>query len=250
VENTAGVGIGIENWDSSTVNVGNSVIDNVLDNNGTSSQSTDSGAIYMLGRSDVNTQTTISGNYISSSISSANHPQIVGIYLDDLTSGVTITDNIVADTIDHSLQLHGGSDIDVQNNIFDLGSDSGSSWGWDTAVLFQSMSGYAMSNNTFSHNIITSTSPTPAAYANLDGGNPTMDGNFYMDLVNSHFQTFGDPLNETNAHTGNALFADQAGGDYAMLSNSSALAAGFHNIDQSVMGLHPAGAHWYSLPSA
>jgi hypothetical protein len=67
-----------------------------------------------------------------------------------------------------------------------------------------------------------------------------------MDLVNSHFQVFGDALHETNAHFGNALFANQAAGNYSMPSNSPALAAGFHNIDQSVMGLHPTGAHWYA----
>jgi len=246
VQNTAGMGIGIENWDSSTVNVGNSVIDNMIKNVGTSSQSLDTGAIYLLGRSGVDTQTKISGNYIASTISTANHPQIVGIYLDDLTSGVTVTNNIVANTVDHSLQIHGGSNITVTNNIFDLGSASGSSWGWDTAALFQSISGHAMTNNVFSHNIITSTSPTPAAFSNIDGGSPTIDNNFYMDLLNSHFQTFGTAFHETNAHFGNALFVNQAGGNYNLASNSPALAAGFHQIDQSVMGLHPATNHWYA----
>ena len=246
VQNTAGMGIGIENWDSSTVNVGNSVIDNVIKNVGTSSQSLDTGAIYLLGRSGVNTQTKISGNYIASTISTVNHPQIVGIYLDDLTSGVTITNNIVANTVDHSLQIHGGSNITATNNIFDLGSASGSTWGWDTAALFQSISGHAMTNNVFSHNIITSTSPTPAAFSNIDGGSPTIDNNFYMDLLNSHFQTFGPTMQETNAHYGNALFVNQAGGNYNLASNSPALATGFHQIDQSVMGLHPATNHWYA----
>ena len=246
VDNTAGIGIGIENWDSNTVNVGNSIIDNVLKNNGTNSQSTDAGAIYMLGRSGGNTQTTISGNDISSSISSANHPQIVAIYLDDLTSGVSITNNIVANTIDHSLQIHGGSNVTAENNIFDLGADSGSSWGWDTAVLFQSISGHAMTNNIFSHNIIASTSPTPGAFSNINGGNPTIDNNFYMDLLNSHFQTFGTALNQTNPHYGNALFTNEAGGNYALPSNSPAVAAGFKSIDQSVMGLHPTTSHWYA----
>jgi len=245
VQNTAGMGIGIENWDSNTVNVGNKVLDNVIHNVGTSSQSVDTGAIYMLGRSGGNTATTISGNDITSTVSTANHPQIVGIYLDDLTSGVTVTNNIVANTVDHSLQIHGGSNINVQNNIFDLGSASGSSWGWDTALLIQSISGHAMSNNVFSHNIIASTSSTPAAYSNLAGGNPTVDNNFYMDLATSHWQVFGDPVNQTNAHYGNAGFVNEAGGNYNLGAGSAALAAGFKQIDQSVMGLHPTTAHWY-----
>ena len=246
VQNTAGMGIGIENWDSNTVNVGNQVLDNVIHNVGTSSQSVDTGAIYMLGRSGGNTATTISGNDITSTVSTANHPQIVGIYLDDLTSGVTVTNNIVANTVDHSLQIHGGSNINVQNNIFDLGSASGSSWGWDTALLIQSISGHAMSNNAFSHNIIASTSSTPAAYSNLAGGNPTVDNNFYMDLATSHWQVFGDAVNQTNAHYGNAGFVNEAGGNYNLGAGSAALAAGFKQIDQSVMGLHPTTAHWYA----
>jgi hypothetical protein len=246
VENTAGMGIGVENWDASTVNVGNKITDNIIHNVGTSAQSVDTGAIYLLGRSGGNTQTTISGNDISSTISTANHPQIVGIYLDDLTSGVSVTNNIVADTVDHSLQIHGGSNVTVENNIFDLGANSGSSWGWDTAALFQSISGYGMSNNTFSQNIIASTSSTPAAYSNLNGGTPTINDNFYMDLLNSHFQTFGTALAETNAHYGNALFANEAAGNYTLASNSPALADGFTQINQSVMGLHPTTAHWYS----
>jgi hypothetical protein len=67
-----------------------------------------------------------------------------------------------------------------------------------------------------------------------------------MDLLNSHFQTFGTALAETNAHYGNALFANEAAGNYTLASNSPAFAAGFTQINQSVMGLHPTGAHWYA----
>ncbi len=245
VENTAGIGIGIENWDSSTVNVGNSVIDNVLKNTSMSTASTDSGAIYMLGRSDVNTQTVIRGNYISG----PNAPQnahVVGIYLDELTSGVKISNNIVTNVITHAVQIHGGSNDTVYNNVFDLGANSGLQYGKDSAILFQSMSGHGMTGNSFTQNIIASTSPTPIGLSSIGGGNPTIDDNFYMDLLNSHFGTTGDHLNETNAHFGNADFLNQAAGNYALGGGSGAHAIGFVSINQSVMGLHPTGAHWYA----
>jgi parallel beta-helix repeat protein len=246
VENTAGIGIGIENWDSNTINVGNSVLDNILKNTSMSTASTDSGAIYMLGRSDVNTQSVIRGNYISA----PNAPQnahVVGIYLDELTSGVNISNNIVTNVITHAVQIHGGSNVSVHNNIFDLGANSGLQYGKDSAILFQSENGQAMTGNSFAQNIIASTSPTPLGLSSIGGGNPTINDNFYMDLLNSHFGTTGDHLNETNAHFGNADFVNQAAGNYTLGSGSGAHAIGFVSINQSVMGLHPTTVHWYSV---
>jgi hypothetical protein len=246
VENTAGVGIGIENWDSTTVNVGNSVTYNTLHNTSASAASTDSGAIYMLGRSHVDTKTVINGNYISGAPQPfRSGSYIVGIYLDDLTSGVTATNNIVATTISRSFQIHGGFNITIRNNIFDLGPNSGRVYGQAPAILFQSQSGYAMTGISVTQNIITSTSPTPIAYSSISGGNPTINNNFYMDLVNSHFQLIGSYLPNTNAHSGNARFVNQAGGNYALGSNSGAFSIGFSSINQSAMGLHPTTVHWY-----
>ena len=246
VKNTAGIGIGIENWDSNTINVGNSITNNIIQNSNTSSQSTDSGAIYELGRSQVDTKSIISGNYISgpNTAAAGSGAHIVGIYLDDYTDGVQVTNNIVANTVTNAMQIHGGSNVTVQNNIFDLGATGKS------AILFQSTSASStgtplpMTNNVVKQNIIASSSSSPTAYDNYSGGTPTIDSNFYMDLINSSFKTNG--LAQTNAHYGNAQFANEAGGDYTLGSTSGALAMGFTQINQSTMGLHATTAHWYA----
>jgi len=245
VENTAGIGIGIENWDSNTINVGNSITNNIVQNTNTSSLSTDSGAIDELGRSQVDTKSVISGNYISGPNTAASSgAHIVGIYLDDYTDGVQVTNNIVANTISNSVQIHGGSNVTVQNNIFDLGATGKS------AILFQSTDAAStstplpMTNDVVKQNIIASSSSSPTAFDNYSGGTPTINNNFYMDLINSNFQTNG--LAQTNAHYGNAQFANEAGGNYTLGSTSGAWAIGFTQIDQSIMGPHPTTAHWYA----
>ena len=246
VENTAGIGIGIENWDSSSVNVGNSVTDNIVHNVSMSPLSTDNGAIYLLGRSHVDTKTVINENYISGPTQPlTSGAQVVAIYLDDLTSGVSVTNNIVANTVTHSFQIHGGFNVTVRNNIFDLGANSGLVYGKDSAGLLQSQNGYAMTGNSITRNIIVSTSPKPLAFSSISGGNPTLDSNFYMDLTNSHFSFIGNYLPNTNAHYGNARFVNQAGGNYTLGSNSDAFSIGFSSINQGAMGLHPTTVHWY-----
>ncbi len=244
VENTAGVGIGIENWDSSTTNIGNKITDNIVQNTSTSSSGADSGAIYMLGRSHIDTQSVISGNYITGNATGTD-VQRVGIYLDDLTSGVDVNNNIVAMSGTDAAQIHGGFNINIHNNIFDLGANSGSSWGHDGAVLIQA-EGQSMYNDSVSGNIITSTSPNPLSYTTIDGGTASISNNFYMDQLNSSFRMDGPSLPESNAQHGNAQFANQNGGNYALGSNSGANSIGFASIDQSAMGPHPTTAHWYA----
>jgi hypothetical protein len=65
-----------------------------------------------------------------------------------------------------------------------------------------------------------------------------------MDLINSNFKTNG--LAQSGAQYGNAQFANEAGGNYALGSNSGAWAVGFQQINQSSMGLHATTAHWYA----
>jgi parallel beta-helix repeat protein len=243
VKNTAGMGIGIQNWDSSTISIGNKILHNVVRNANTSPQTQDSGSIYLLGRNNLNMHTVISGNYISGPTTAAggSGAHIVGIYLDDNSSGVTVTNNIVTHIISHGLQIHGGNDILVKNNIFDLGSTG------QSAVLFQNrasdVGGATMQNDVVTNNIIVSKSGSPTAFDNIDGGNPTISNNFYMDLINNQFQTNG--LSQSGAHYGNAMFTNEAAGNFALRANSGAHAIGFLSIREHTMGPHPTTAHWY-----
>jgi hypothetical protein len=243
VENTAGMGIGVENWDNSTINVGNAITNNTVMNANKSSATNDSGAIYELGRSQVDTKSVISNNYVGGT---APGSHIIGIYLDDYTDGVQVTNNIVTGTTSsgNAMQIHGGSNITAQNNIFDLGANG------QSAVLFQSTgatsvsSALPMTNDVIKQNIIASSSSSPTAFSNISGGTPTISNNFYMDLINSNFQTGG--LAQTGAHFGNAQFANEAGGNFALGSGSGATAIGFTSINQSTMGTHPTTVHWYA----
>jgi hypothetical protein len=240
VENTAGIGIGVENWDSNTVNVGNVITGNIVQNTNTSALSTDSGAIYELGRSNIDTKSIINDNYISGpDQAAASGAHIIGIYLDDNASGVQVTNNIVANTISNSVQIHGGNNITLENNIFDLGSKGLS------AVLFQDRAadngGATMTNNVVKQNIIVSSSSDATAFSNISGGTPAIDNNFYMDLLNSHFQTGG--FTQTNVHSGNAQFVNEAAGNYTLGSGSGAAAIGFVAINQNTMGPNPTTTH-------
>lgn len=118
ISDTGGHGIGIDNWDDGTVNLGNIVERNRL--RSTSRETFDTGAIEMLGRSGRNTASIIRDNDISDA-----GPQPApgdhlfpasGIYLDDLTSGVLVCDNHISGAPLAAIHVHGGSDITVTGN--------------------------------------------------------------------------------------------------------------------------------------
>jgi parallel beta-helix repeat protein len=241
VRNTAGMGIGVMNWDASTINIGNLVEYNLVQNTNTSAESIDSGAIYVLGRSQVDTRMIIQGNRVDGA--GAPHPaHTVAIYLDDLSSGVVVRDNILTGTASDLVQIHGGRDDLVQNNIIDTGSARAS------AVLFQAAPAdthptIAMTNNTVSHNIIYSTSKTPVVFVYYAGGTPTITDNLYYNTTGASMAT-NAPATDLRPRFGNPDFASPSQGDFRFGANSSASSIGFHAIDQSRMGLAPTTTHW------
>ena len=97
----------------------------------TGENSTDSGGIYVLDRTGQDTGITIAGNEVNGT---GQGPYIGGIHLDDYTSGVTVTNNIVRGVPARDLQLHGGRNDTVTNSIFDLGGATA------YAVLLQAIS--------------------------------------------------------------------------------------------------------------
>ncbi len=124
ITNTTGAAISLSDFygpsDLSTENNGTVVAYNSVDNVDTQSQ--DSGAIYVLGRSqDPHTNITIKDNYVGATGSPG--AQAVGIYLDDNASGVTVTQNIIRGStgLSAGFQIHGGSNNTISGNIFDLG---------------------------------------------------------------------------------------------------------------------------------
>jgi parallel beta-helix repeat protein len=48
------------------------------------------------------------------------NPSLKAIYLDDMSSNITVTKNIVYGSGWYGIQYHGGDHITVNNNIFDI----------------------------------------------------------------------------------------------------------------------------------
>ncbi|HLN24796.1 MAG TPA: carbohydrate-binding domain-containing protein [Patescibacteria group bacterium] len=239
VENTAGMGIGVENWDGTTINVGNNVSYNVLTN--TNQSSDDTGAIYVLGRSHADTQMTIANNVITNYGPSSAHT--MGIYLDDMTSGVTVQNNVISGSGTDAIQIHGGDHNTITNNIADLGA------GNTGFALIQDDPQYAslgdgMQANVITKNLITSSSPTPHAYDYLNGGSPTISGNLYWDAVKGAVFPNSPPTQDAHPTVADPQFTAPAQGNYTLPASSPAHALGFVDIPAGTAGLHPLTDHW------
>lgn len=174
VQNTSGFGIGILNWDISTINIGNIIEYNRIES--TAQGAEDSGAVYMLGRSGIDTQAIIAGNIIDGVGSSPHHS--VGIYLDDSTSSATVIRNLVRNIGSDAIQIHGGSNNIIDNNIIDLNLSKA------TALLFQKAPDdtYPLGNQTgnqVTHNIIYSQNLYSNIFVFIDGGIPFINANMY-----------------------------------------------------------------------
>ncbi|MBP2230261.1 parallel beta-helix repeat protein [Azospirillum agricola] len=123
IRHAARYGISIKNWNEQTKNV-----DNVVEYNrirDTARQTADAGAIETLGRSDIDTRTVIRFNDIRDTGGIATDAagqwltryKGFGIYLDDLTDGVTVEGNLLENTGMAAIFLHGGDGNRVTNNV-------------------------------------------------------------------------------------------------------------------------------------
>jgi parallel beta-helix repeat protein len=246
IENTAGSAIALANWTTavSNLNVGNTIAYNSIVNANDSPLANDSGGIYVDGRAGVDTKTTIDNNSVNLAVSSTTGAD-VGIYLDDFTSGVTVTRNIVTGG-NLGFHIHGGRNNMISNNIFDMAGRSARNVG---AALFQSEPGGpvpVMAGNVVTKNIIYSTAiSAPSVWVSY-GGMASISGNLYWNTHNLAMTgTYGDALADKNFQYGDPQFANSGGANYSLGPGSAAAAIGFTPIDQSGIGLAPATAHWY-----
>lgn len=230
VQNTAGIGIGIANWDDTTINAGNVVTWNIVRN--TSTRSQDSGAIYLLGRSHVDTRAVIADNLVDGT-GAGGDAHTIGIYLDDSVSGTLVQRNIVRNIGTHAVQVHGGDDNVIRNNIFDLGTTATS------AVLFQAAPAdtnptNTMRGNTVRSNIITGQGGNQTAYTFLEGGRPSIASNLYAGLVPG--PSADGPDADASPVFGDPRFTDAPAGDYTLQPGSAARRIGFSALDQAPLG--------------
>jgi hypothetical protein len=250
ISNTAGTGILVVTWDpgagdynTSDTIAYNSIINANSATSGWSVEGSgptqDAGAIDLGNTPGTNMNINIDNNYIDT-LTDPSTGLDVGIYLDEWTSGVTATNNIVVGG-NLGFEIHGGSNDVLTNNIFDIGPNTtGSADG-----LIQSNPGGAfafMTGDVVSQNIFNSTATsTQTAYWVIDGS-ANVSNNLY-------YNTNGQPINtggvDSNPISGNPQFANPSGGDFSLSSGSAASAIGFQSIDQSAIGLAAKTATWY-----
>ncbi|WP_377808605.1 right-handed parallel beta-helix repeat-containing protein [Azospirillum sp. A29] len=123
IRRSARYGISIKNWNPQTVNSDNTIEFNRIRD--TARQTADAGAVEMLGRSGNDTRSFIRFNDIRDTGGLATDAQGrwlsrykgFGIYLDDMTSGVTVQGNLLENTGMAAIFLHGGDNNRVADNI-------------------------------------------------------------------------------------------------------------------------------------
>lgn len=123
IRRSARYGISVKNWNPQTVNSDNTIEFNRIRD--TARQTADAGAIEMLGRSGNDTRSIVRFNDIRDTGGLATDAQgqwLVrykgfGIYLDDMTSGVTVQGNLLENTGMAAIFLHGGDNNRVADNV-------------------------------------------------------------------------------------------------------------------------------------
>ncbi len=229
IQNTQGAAINLSDFYTSstgTQNIGNTIANNKIQNADLSS--TDSGAIYILGRSGADTQTTVQMNFINGTGSASQHS--VGIYLDDNTNGVTATGNIVTGIGSDGFEIHGGSNNRFSGNVFDIETGNASVGLFQAAPSDQPNTN-PLRNNSVTGNVVQSenSSSRNPLFAFLAGGNPTISGNDYWSTTGASLNTYPDTKPSFVA-------PGFSGGSYATGSDG----IGFVSIDQTQIGLRAA----------
>lgn len=126
----------------------------------------DCGAIYFDDKiSPASTEIQVENNYIrdvnvSSKGAGDNGKNgkggccAIGVYLDDGTSNVAVTGNVIGGIASSCFHLHGGDNNSITNNICDLANSEYQS----IAIYQQSKAQHEMSGNSFTNNIVISAS--------------------------------------------------------------------------------------------
>ncbi len=170
---------------------------NVLDGNNitdTNRETSDSGAIYFLGRGKVDTGSLVRRNIITNSGGMGTRKdgtfafpqQTWGVYLDDWTSGVSVTENIFNACSRGGVMIHGGENNLVSNNVFINNPFS--------QVTTQALiDNDYLRNNKFLKNIVVLNGATSSLFASLSKWDPKTFGqcdfNLYFDRDGDGFAT-------------------------------------------------------------
>ena len=235
IEYSSRWGISIKDG-GSHVNIGNVIEYNQILH--TNTEQVDTGAIAMLGRSGIDTNTIIRYNYIEDT----GNTQASGIYLDDLTSGVEIYGNFIKNTALTSIHIHGGRNIIITNNVAILQDISTIISGHEYFVWEQRTPSqpFEMSYIEWSTNVIyapdglTPDSDYWLRGSGTDLGSPTVSNNLLYNVDMYDGPATGTP--DDGSIIADPLFTDPDNGDYTLLPESPAYALGFTDLPYVLMG--------------
>ena len=266
ITNTTGAAISLSDFfdpgTTATQNNGSVVAFNSL--NHVDTIAPDSGAIYILGRSqEQNANITVSTNLVQNvgSATAVGSPteHAVGIYLDDNASGVSVTSNIViaTATLTDPFEIHGGSNDTISGNIFDLTSGV-----TDFGLFQQDPSNQApvvggsfaqLANDNVIGNIFATEAASPhnPGYADLTGGigRISIAGNDYWAFSGAPLNVAGTNASGDSAAQYNppAAHAAQSISDYGTWS---APGINFQAIDVADIGLVPDSITFVNEPAS
>lgn len=236
---TARYGISFKDSGSSE-NIGNVIEYNVITY--TNQETADTGAIEFLGRSAVDTETTIRHNYIEDTGGLGTDAdgnwiegyQSSGIYLDDSTSGVEIYGNFITEIGWAAIHVHGGDDVAITNNVAILGDEED-----DNFVQLQNWKNQPsgdVENVTITQNIIFSQEPQESYVRYINGGSPEVDENILYNVP--QYNVPEDAARDLNSILADPGFVDAASGDYTLTDDSIALSLGFLPLETELGAAH------------
>jgi parallel beta-helix repeat protein len=194
----------------------------------------DCGAIYIAPANVGPAYTTTGYQVIGNVVGNFGSSQTNGIYLDNDTSNITVSANIVYGPGTWALMIHGGQKNVIQNNVFDITDTSylGDYQDCVTSDNSDCIAAAAMSGNVFKDNIVYSSSPPPKTLWQYWNGsaaaiaNPALSNNLYYDTRGTMPNTA--PIIDSAPIYANPLFINAANQNYNLQAGSPALQLGFN----------------------
>jgi len=230
IDGSPSYGISIKDWNANNANTGNVIEHNRITRTGL--ETADTAGIEMLGRSNNNAAAVIRGNRIDGVTGLATSPdgswvvghKSFGIYLDDQTNGVTVTDNFIRGTGWASVFVHGGDNNRVTNNFSVMRSNREEM----IRVEWVPSAGDAglPRNNAITGNIAYGAVPVDDYWELYTAGQPTISGN----LVHN------SPAYGSSELRGDPLFVNPALDDFRLGAGSPAFGLGIHDLPWGLMG--------------
>lgn len=249
IRHAARYGISLKNWNAETQQTGNVVEFNRIRDTGR--ETADVGAIEMLGRSDIDTRTTIRFNDIRGTGGIATDPagnwleryKGFGIYLDDLSNGVAVRGNFLEDTGWAAVFIHGGDGNRVENN-FSVLTDPRDRFLRLEWVPTAGVAGF-LRDNAATRNIIHARAPVEQIVASHTGGEIVLDLNVIDRQGRGGRGPAASPVRAQprtiqGPNLPNPYFVDPANGDFRLRPDSPARTLGIEDLPWDRIG--PEGA--------